>query len=766
MCYPPFKVLLWVTIAVLLNSSLTAAEFFHETALRELDQAILNNIENHQTPGGVLWVESKGRTYSKAYGEISLEEGEARLNLDIIYDLASLTKSFCTAPCVLKLFEDEKLKIDAPVSQYLPEFGAVAGDSISIRHLLTHTSGLRPGLSLATSWKGSEEAYKRACAQKQVSRAGDRFIYSDINFILLGILVEKVSGQDLATYFNVHFKSPMGLTDTYFNPPKSILHKVAPTQKFGEKLLRGLVHDPTAQRMNGIAGHAGLFSNVHDLAKLARMIINDGKHNGIQILQPRTVKLMKTPHTRGQLNSWRSLGWDVDTGYTRLRGKQFSRNGIGHTGFTGPSAWIDFESGSIVLFLCNRVYPNGSGNILNLREEIGTLAAQSLIKPENKNHGKPGKVRTGLEVLISQKFASLKGKKIGLITNHTGHDRFRKSTLEWLQNEEQIELVALFSPEHGFTGAYDSKVEDSTESQTQLPIFSLYGESRKPSARQLSGIDTLVFDIQDIGTRFYTYISTMGLAMEAAAENNIEFIVLDRPNPIGGRIVSGPILDGEPDFVGFHTIPIRHGMTVGELAKLFKVEKKQLAELDLRVISCDGWSRQMHWFETGIPWTNPSPNMRSSTQALLYPGVGLIEMADISVGRGTDTPFEVVGAPYINEIELARELNRLGIHGIVVEPISFTPNASKFKDQLCRGVRFILTDRDKAGVVEFGIGMAAILHRLYEHHFELDRVNRLLRSQKIVKAIRDGYLPHQLPELYQSELKAFSARRAEVLLYE
>lgn len=739
---------------------------FDESKLRAVDAAIEKAIAEGKTPGGVLWLESRGNVYTKAYGDKSLIPGTEETTPDTIYDAASVTKVAATTMALMELVESHQLLIDAPVASYLPEFSAVAGDAISVRHLMTHTSGLRPGLSLRENWTGIDAAYQLACSQTLQSQPGEKFVYSDINFILLGILVAKVSGSPLDEFVKQKIFQPLGMKDSSFNPDPSLNSRIAPTQQIGDEMLRGVVHDPTARRMGGVAGHAGLFTTASDLAQLARMILHDGTIEHTSHFKKSTLDQMRQVHSRGHLDNFRSLGWDVDTGYTRLRGAHFPVGGIGHTGFTGPSMWIDFDTRSMVIFMSNRVHPDGKGSVLDLREEIGTLFAEAIWSPAPPPTFKAeGTVMTGLDVLVADKFQPLLGKRIGLITNHTGQDRKRISTIQHFRDAMDVKLVALFSPEHGIAGVLDEKVGDSQHDQLAIPIFSLYGSTRKPLPDQLANLDALVFDIQDIGCRFYTYISTMGLAMEAAAEAGIPFFVLDRPNPINGLTVDGPQLEGTPDFVGFHDIPIRHGMTTGELARMFRSEMPELKMLQLEVIPCRGWSRAMFWSETGLPWTNPSPNMRSSQQALLYPGTGLIEMADISVGRGTDTPFEIIGAPYIHDIELARELNRLALPGITFEPITFTPDTSKFAGKICKGIRMTVTNRKKVPVLKLGIALASTLNRLYPGDFDLDKVNRLMKSDKLMAGIREGRDIPSLGKMWKSSIENFKSRRAAYLIY-
>ena len=375
----------------------------------------------------------------------------------------------------------------------------------------------------------------------------------------------------------------------------------------------------------------------------------------------------------------------------------------------------------------------------------------------------PNPVLNGSDILFSR-FATLpKGLKVGLITNHTGHTQQRHLTLNLLLESKDLELKAIFSPEHGIHGTLDSKIDDSTDAKTGLKIFSLYGANRKPTTDQLAGLDALIFDIQDIGCRFYTYISTMGLAMEAAAEAGIRFIVLDRINPIGGQIVDGPIRRGKSQFIAFHDIPVQHGMTVGELAHMFNKERDY--NVNLQVVKVEGWSRRMFFDETGQPWTNPSPNMRSLTQALLYPGVGLLETA-LSVGRGTDTPFEIIGAPYIDDVKLARSLNDLKQPGVRFIPIKFTPKASIHKDKVCNGVNIIITNREALRSVPLGVEIARVLHQMYPENFPLIKVNRLLCHSDTLSAIERGDTLSQIQKLWAEDLNLFKRRRSKFLLYE
>jgi uncharacterized protein YbbC (DUF1343 family) len=380
-------------------------------------------------------------------------------------------------------------------------------------------------------------------------------------------------------------------------------------------------------------------------------------------------------------------------------------------------------------------------------------------------NGVDAPVRTGIDVLVREGFSQLEGRRVGLITNHTGIDGRGISTARRLHEAPNVHLAALFSPEHGLHGKLDvPEIADGEDGETGIRVFSLYGKTRKPEPAMLEGIDTLVFDIQDIGSRFYTYISTMGLAMEAAAENGVRFVVLDRPNPINGVDMSGPVADADRlSFTAYHRLPVRHGMTVGELALMFRAERK--LDLELEVIELENWDRAGFYDRTGLRWVNPSPNMRSLTQALLYPGIGLLETTNLSVGRGTDTPFEVIGAPWLDGKDLAGALNQAGVPGVAFVPVVFTPRSSKFADEVCRGVNIIVTDRMKFDPVRTGFEIARGLRLMYPDHWDVEAYARLLANGFALEGIKGGKNVASIEDSFQAGLRVFRERRETFLVY-
>ena len=743
------------------NQPIPPQAVFHPAKLEAIDAAIERAIAAGKAPGAVVRIENGGAVYQKTYGAKSVEPATVPMTADTIFDGASLTKVIATTPAIMLLVERGKLRLGDKVNRWIPGFEAHGKGAVTVLHLLTHTSGLRPGLSSKPAWRGVAKAIDLAKAERLTTQPNTKFRYSDINFILLGEIVRLASGQRLDEFATAEIYRPLGMNDTNFLPPLAKRSRVAPTERVDGNILHGIVHDPTSRRMGGVAGHAGLFTTAADLSRFAHMMLNGGKLKGRRIFKSETVQLMTSVHTPKGMKAKRGLGWDIDSPYSSPRGNHFKIGGYGHTGWTGGSLWIDPATRTIVILMTSRTHPDGKGNVIALRREVATLTAEALRRSSFGGSNTPG-VLNGADVLRQRKGILPKGAKVGLVTNHTGHDRNRRSTLDFLRTSNEVELKGLFSPEHGLYGKLDEKISDGTDAKSGLKIYSLYGKNRKPTPDQLDGLDALIFDIQDIGCRFYTYISTMGLAMEAASAAGVKFIVLDRVNPIS-TTVAGPVRLGPSQFIAYHNIPVQHGMTAGELARMINAERD--LGVELQVVKIEGWKRSQ-WFDTtGQPWTNPSPNMRNLTQALLYPGIGLLETA-MSVGRGTDTPFEVIGAPYIDDVKLANRLNALGQAGVRFVPIRFTPSASIHADEPCGGVNIIITDRRNLRAVPLGIDIARVLHELYPKKFPLAKVGRLLCHPPTLEALGQGKTLAQIEALWKTDLANFTPRRAKHLLYE
>jgi uncharacterized protein YbbC (DUF1343 family)/CubicO group peptidase (beta-lactamase class C family) len=758
--------------------------------LTSLDPIVEAAIQDGQVPGAVLLVWHDGQVvYRKAFGSRSIEPRREAMTLDTIFDIASLTKVVATTIAVMQLVQKGEVRVNEPVAKYLPEFSQNGKEDITIRQLLTHFSGLPEDLDLSQPWQGRDTALQMAYAEKLVNPPGSRFLYTDIDFIVLGALVERVSEMPLDQYCRQHIFAPLAMTQTRFLPPPSWLMNIAPTQ-FDEHdhMLRGIVHDPTARRMGGVAGHAGLFSTADDLSKFAQFLLNGGP-----ALSPLMIEKMTTPEQPPTAPVLRGFGWDIDSPFSSNRGDLLPVGSFGHTGFTGTSLWIDPTTRTFIILLTNAVHPRGKGSAVALRSKIATaVAAELSLSVTEKDElrwksltgyneaqtaarrvvARNGSVRSGIDVLEGHDFAPLRAiqgkKRTGLLTNQTGVDSEGRRTIDVLAQAPGISLDAIFSPEHGVTGTLDTTdITNSKDAVTGIPVYSVYGvtdAARRPSPDQLKNLDAVVVDIQDAGARFYTYETTLGYFLEAAAKAGIEIVVLDRPNPITGSFVQGPIADpGHQSFTNYFDLPLRHGMTIGELAKLFNSERSINARLT--VVPMEGWIRGDWYDSTGLAWINPSPNLRSLTEAALYPGVAMVEGTNVSVGRGTDTPFELVGAPWVKARELAQYLNARSTSGVRFVPVGFTPSASNYSGQKCEGVNVILTDRNAFDAPELGVELASGLHKLYPEQFHMDRMIDLIGNQSLYDAIVAGQDPRRIAGDWRERLEKFQQMRQKYLIY-
>ena len=800
--------------------------------LNQIDALIEKDIADKKLPGAVVIVGRKGKiVYRKAFGNRSLIPTVEKMTVDTIFDVASLTKPIATATSIMILVERGQLRLNDTIGKFIPEIEDENAKRVTIQQLLTHTSGYQPDFDLREKWTGRDGMLQALYKENLRQPAGTKFVYSDIGFIVLGEIVGRLGEvlecinpncfdtfaernifQLLKMQESEFFRLSNTSVESLVRQIDFIEKRVAPTEnikgqnnylgskfegdeKTGEQILRGQVHDPTAFRMGGVAGHAGLFSTADDLARYCQMLLNGGILDGKRILSAQTVARMTAPYVVSETGATRGLGWDMNSSFSANRGEFFPLGSFGHTGFTGTSVWIDRVSQTFVVFLSNRVHPDGKGDVTPLRAKVSTVVASAIedvpievirlseniyssqvaaqipnfIKQQSavstQQSVKTVTVLNGIDVLEKNNFKELDGLKIGLVTNHTGRNLSGRQTIDVFKEAKNVKLVALFSPEHGIRGQLDQeKIVDSTDEKTGLPIYSLYGETRRPKPEQLKDLDAIVFDIQDIGTRFYTYISTLQNVMEEAAKAGKPIFVLDRPNPINGVDVAGAVADADKlTFVATHTLPVRHGMTTGEIAQMFNAEKKIGA--DLRVIKMENWQRQMWFDQTNQTWTNPSPNMRSLTQATLYGGIGLLEYTNLSVGRGTDTPFEVVGAPWIDGRQLAAFLNKRNLSGVRFVPIKYKPTASVFKGEEVSGINIIITNREEFEPIRTGIEIAVALRKLYPTEWKMEKYLNLIVNQEGFEKIKRADAPEEIERAWQKDLDEFKKRRAQFLLY-
>jgi uncharacterized protein YbbC (DUF1343 family) len=767
---------------------------FDPGRLRRVDDLVDAAIRDRLLPGAVVLVGRGDRVVSvKTYGNRVVAPATEPMTADTIFDLASLTKVVATTTSVMMLVEQGRIRLNDRVSAYVSGFGRYGKEDVTVRHLLTHVGGLRPDVDLTLDWRGYDTAIELAKEEVAVAPPGERFIYSDIGFFVLGEIVARVSGEPLDIFARRHIFEPLGMKETMFSPPDALRPRIAPTErcepyawpcdKPDAPMLRGVVHDPTARRMGGVAGHAGLFGTAHDLSIFCRMLLGGGQVNGVRVLSPLTVSKMTQPASPPDHRNQRGLGWDIDSSFSANRGELLPVGSFGHTGFTGTSIWVDPMTQVFMVFLSNRVHPDGKGDVTPLRAKVATAVAAALTDPspasvlrEQRMTGTdfgPGasppavqseKVLTGIDVLRAEGFARLRGKRVALLTNLAARAADGAATFDVVRSATAVRLAAVFSPEHGLTAVLDTKVASARDEKTGLQIHSLYGETQRPSPEMLDGLDAILIDLPDVGTRFYTYMTTAAYVTEEAAKKKVSVVVLDRPNPINGFQIEGPSLDpGISSFVAYFGTPVRHGLTAGELVTLFNGEKKLGAEVT--VVQAKSWQRERWFDETGLPWSNPSPNMRNLHQATLYPGIGAIEYTNISVGRGTDTPFEQIGSPWIDGPRLADALNARRIPGIRFYPVQFTPVASMYANEICFGVFMVITDRLALRPVRVGVEIAAALHRLHPDRFDFRNTVQLLGSQATIDRIRRGDDPAAIAASWAGDEARWRLLRARYLLY-
>jgi uncharacterized protein YbbC (DUF1343 family)/CubicO group peptidase (beta-lactamase class C family) len=749
-----------------------------------VDDAARDAVQSGEIPGVVVLV---GRgddvLLQRAYGWRRLIPDHAPMATDTIFDIASLTKPFGTTLAVMSLVERGSVKLDAPLGRYLAEFRKPAFAQVTIQRMLTHSAGF-PAIPPPGSVKPSTAETVKAFARLSFDYPpGSGTQYSDIGFILLGEMVRRVSGQPLDRYLERTIFKPLGLRDTMFTPPAKLRDRIAPTEWANGHMLLGEVHDPRARLLGGVAGHAGLFSTAADLGRLCRMLVDGGALNGTRVFRATTVQSMWTRTADG--SGSRALGWDVSSVFARSMLPFFPVESPIHTGFTGTSVMIEPRTGTYVVLLTNRVHPNGGGaaKIRELRVRVAaaigsTLFGSAELPPAEGDSAWPASdgpaeprsgaaaepVRTGLDVLVRQNFAPLAGYSVGLVTNQTGQDAVGRRAVDLIAAAPGVRLTAIFSPEHGITGDSNTEVANGRDPITGIPVWSLYGTVKRPSATMLKDVNLLLFDIQDVGVRYYTYLTTLVYVMEEAARHRIPVVVLDRPNPITGRYVEGPLMD--PDLASFtapHPIPVRTGMTIGEFARMAAAERR--IPVSLTVIQLENWERSRWYDETALPWVNPSPNIRSVTQALLYSGVGLLEATNLSVGRGTDSPFEVVGAPWIEPQGLATALNDLRLPGVRFEAVTFTPTADVYARVACGGVRLLVTDREGIRPVTVGLAIARVLRDRYRDQFRPEPIQNLLVNRSTIWAFLRGEPLPRVIAWAEMARTSFLNRRASYLIY-
>ncbi len=723
-----------------------------DTSLAEIDRqqfaaGARGSIARSEVPGAVaLMVRGDAVVLHEAYGQRAVRPAPVPMTTDTVFDLASLTKPIATATTVVLLAEAGLFSLRDPVSRYLPAFAAAGKVDVTIEQLLLHTSGLPADNALSAYGGTRDDAVRRILEMKPERPAGEGFRYSDLGYVVLGELVAKLTHSSLADAARARVFAPLGMTETTFLPGPELRARAAPTDRTGPDSVRfftGEVHDPRARALGGVAGHAGLFATAKDLSRFVRAMLHGGKVDGNQAIPAHAVETLLEP---------RAIPGGKRAYLGSLQG-----TAIAHTGFTGTSFWIDPAHGFGLVILASRLHPTGKGSADRLR---GDLISAAMVAASRKE----GAVQPGIDVLEETGFAAVRGRRVALLTHAAGRTKDGRRTVDVLRGAREVKLVALLSPEHGLASAAEGAVHDGTDAASGLPLHSLYGDARRPTLAMLHGADTVVVDLQDAGARFYTYATTVGYTLEAAAELHLRVVLLDRPNPAGGEVVEGPLRDADKEsFIGYHRIPVRHGMTLGELARMFVAERKLAT--DLVVVPARGLGRTALYAETALPWVAPSPNLPTPTAALLYSGVALLEATNVSVGRGTGAPFEQVGAPWVDGAALRAELARAPHPGIALREVTFTPTASAHAKTECHGVAFTVTAPHEVRAVHLGLALAYALRKVFPTRFLAAGVNTLLAHRAAFEALTSGATVAGIEETYHGDAAAFLQRRTPYLLY-
>ena len=724
------------------------------SALEDRVRAALDTaVAEAKAPGAVAYIGDLEHTHAHvAVGARQLVPEQRPAELDTVYDLASLTKVVATTTAVMLLAEDGAIDLDAPVSAYLaiPQFSAIA-----VRHCLTHTAGLDPGKPLYKECTTIDAMLERYAAMPLRWPPGTRWLYSDVSFMVLGRIVELVSGRSLDAFCMERIFTPLEMNNTRYIPPADWAARCAATERcpWRGKTMIGQVHDENAYAVGGVAGHAGLFSTAPDLARFVRALL------GGKVLKGETVDRMM------QLGlvpawPWQGLGWQLDAWPTKNFGFLPTRNSAGHAGWTGTSLWMDRTTRTFAILLSNTCHPaRDTRDNETLRRSFHT-AIGAIYYPNSTN------THTGLDRLVREDFRGLRGKRIALLAHHAAVDQFGRHIIDVLALAPDVTLARLYSPEHGLTGQAEAGATVGAQT-AQVPVVSLYGKRTAPTADELSGIDTFAIDLQDVGARYYTYPATMRACLKACAAAGVPVLVLDRPNPCGGIALEGPIAANTDSLVCWGAVPARHGMTMGEIAEWFRTTELKDSGLDLTVNLLDGWRPERLFGECSLAWVPASPNLPTPETALVYSGTCLFEGTNVSEGRGTDTPFTLVGAPWLDAARVIAAVPGDATPGLQLAPATFTPRSipgkaasPKYLDTECRGVRIAVTGPHAARPFATAVALLCAIRRIHPDQFVWEKSFDVLAGTPALREQIDrGGDPLNIIAGYAAPLAEFDAAR-------
>ncbi len=720
-----------------------------------LTDALRDAVGRSKSPGAVAFVGRRDETvFHEACGARQIVPVERPAERDTPYDLASLTKVIATTTAVMLLHEAGSIELDAPASKYLP---IPAFGRFTIRHCLTHTTGLPAGPPPACHLECSSmnEMLQRCASLDSSWTPGTRRRYSDIEFMILGKVVELVAGDSLDAFCAKRIFKPLGMTRTAFKPPRDWADTCAATEDSGwrKKVIVGEVHDENAYAVGGVSGHAGLFSTAEDLARFSRALL-DGK-----VLKEETLAAMSRV---GQLPfyPWQGLGWKMDPWSSGSEGFLPSRRAIGHTGWTGTCIWIDLETGLFAILLANTCHPSRSKRDTGLLRTVFHKAVARELYPDGTN------THSGLDRLLWDGFEGVKGKHVALLTNRAAVDQLNRPILDVFALEPANDVRMVYTPEHGFSAQAEAGARIKSE-RGATPIISLYGDQKRPSAEDLARIDLFVVDLQDVGSRYYTYMATMRECIQACADAGKPVLVLDRPNPIGGEILEGPVATRYGSITCCAPITARHGMTMGELALFFAKTLPGKRKASVAVNELDAWPPALFHGQCSLPWTPPSPNIPTPETALLYAGMCLFEATNMNEGRGTDMPFYVAGAPWLDARAVIESLTQDDRRGCSLHPITYTPrsipgkaSSPQYCDKECKGIRIFVDDPKSVRAFTLAVALLVAIRRRHPNELTLSGgIDTLAGTPDLRAQIERSVSASEIVRGYTDELAAFDKAR-------
>lgn len=729
-----------------------------------IDRAVNAAIGEGKLPGCVVVIGTHDSVlFKRAYGLRSVEPTREPMDTATVFDLASLTKTVATASSLLVLEDRGLLSLDSPVSKYVREFSGKGKEAVTVRELLLHTSGLPAVTSHRDYTHGIADAMKRLGSLSLPVAPETRFRYSDVGYVVLGEVVARVSGKPLDVFAREAVFGPLGMTQTTYLPPADWLPRIAPTERRRDgTMIRGEVHDPISSLLGGVAGNAGVFSTADDMTRFAQAILGKGSLGGKRLMSEDALRKMLAVHdVPGGL---RALGWDVHSPLSINRADLYSRHAIGHGGYTGTGLWIDPSRDLFVLFLSNRVHPDGKGAVNPLVAAIGNIAVRAVDDAVGKavppSDCDSPRTEVGIDALAADGFKRLAGKRVALVSNSGARTANGETTFAALKRALGSRLTLLFVPEHGFGVDAEGKIADSV--YDGVPVKSLYGSRLSPDDDAFSRFDELLVDLPDVGARFFTYGATLHHVLKAASARGKPVTVLDRPNPYGGLMVDGPTEVPPRSFVQHHPLAMLHGMTLGELGLL--IDADEHLGTDFEVVPVRGWRRGALFDETGLIWVAPSPNLPTFGAALAYQATALVEGTNVSVGRGTATPFEMVGAPWLKAEAAARALGGMALGGVEFESETVTPSAKPYAGQRIPTLKMKITDRAAYRPIRVGLAIATVLRAQNPKEWDTAKLDDMIGG-RLAEAVREGASVAALEDVYRTDLASFTAKRAKYLIY-